>query len=721
MDNNFEDEEEIIENQEENLEPAYDNEIIEEFDEEIPGSAKSGPSFFDDAASAYLSFKESKNNNSVDDKPKGEEEKAEDKPKEEEEKKDEDKPKEEKPNEDKDNIPKDENKVADDKQVPKSDDGATLSEDAKNKLDNANQPNNNSQLPGMPQPPTGEPSTNNLDKSKNKPLDDNYNVDKFPRKNQPKNNKPGDTDQAHLASDMPERKPQKTQRDASESKEESKENDVNVKDAEGGSSTTTTPNVAKGSKLAKANKTLQTAQMAKDVVSDPKQAAKNLIKSKIRQKVIAFFIDNPVVLLVIAIAALLIFIIILILILYNGTSVTNDQNAYCDKITDVGKINVVLTDHSGDTIETVPFNDYVLGVLRAEETPDQTKAATLSEFYKTMLVLITTYALDEGKFNEEKTELTIENSTSKQTFCSVEKGCHEKKVGGAISYPSGPDSNGNYRDYFGPITNTATISYYHQLLNQVAAKVLYDQGTTNLKSVQYKGAGTPECSSFEMNDMCTVEAQSESSAGLTYETILNKHYNQFTLGEYGTVTIDENCVIVTDDRTKAFPIAFRPGTTSWRENISRGWDLNAEKIVNGKATGKKAPHKGIDFLPKVSGVSGDNVYAVAGGKIVTASKHSSHGSYGLFVRIAHDIDGDGIADYYSQYAHLSSILVDEKDDVVAGQVIAKMGSTGNSTGPHLHFEIRGNNPSVSDNRVNPSTYLDSIAAGVSPTVSQGGI
>jgi murein DD-endopeptidase MepM/ murein hydrolase activator NlpD len=56
--------------------------------------------------------------------------------------------------------------------------------------------------------------------------------------------------------------------------------------------------------------------------------------------------------------------------------------------------------------------------------------------------------------------------------------------------------------------------------------------------------------------------------------------------------------------------------------------------------------------------------------------------YGQFVVIDHNID------YLTLYAHLSEILVKEGQVIAQGQAIGRVGSTGNSTGPHLHFEIR---------------------------------
>lgn len=99
-------------------------------------------------------------------------------------------------------------------------------------------------------------------------------------------------------------------------------------------------------------------------------------------------------------------------------------------------------------------------------------------------------------------------------------------------------------------------------------------------------------------------------------------------------------------------------------------------------------HGGIDF--PVS--TGSNVYAAASGRVILV-KYLNY-SYGFHILIDH---GDGLS---TLYAHNSQILVGVGDSVSAGQVIAKSGSTGNSTGPHCHFEVR-----VNGNRVNPWNYL----------------
>ncbi|MFD3515582.1 peptidoglycan DD-metalloendopeptidase family protein [Streptomyces sp. NPDC058657] len=101
-------------------------------------------------------------------------------------------------------------------------------------------------------------------------------------------------------------------------------------------------------------------------------------------------------------------------------------------------------------------------------------------------------------------------------------------------------------------------------------------------------------------------------------------------------------------------------------------------------------HTGVDFRAS----SGTSVKAVGPGTVVSAGWS---GSYGNEVVIRHN---DG---HYSQYAHLSALNVRSGQSVSGGQQIGYSGSTGNSTGPHLHFEIRTGPGYGSD--VDPLNYL----------------
>ena len=98
-------------------------------------------------------------------------------------------------------------------------------------------------------------------------------------------------------------------------------------------------------------------------------------------------------------------------------------------------------------------------------------------------------------------------------------------------------------------------------------------------------------------------------------------------------------------------------------------------------------HMGID----IGASYGTQIKAVAGGTIKLAEYY---GGYGNLVIISH---GNGIETYYG---HCSSLYVTEGQKVKAGDVIAAVGSTGNSTGNHLHFEIRQDG-----SQVNPENYI----------------
>lgn len=104
----------------------------------------------------------------------------------------------------------------------------------------------------------------------------------------------------------------------------------------------------------------------------------------------------------------------------------------------------------------------------------------------------------------------------------------------------------------------------------------------------------------------------------------------------------------------------------------------------------KGYHTGVDF-PVPTGTA---VKSVAPGRVVSAGWG---GAYGYQVVVQH---GDG---KYSQYAHLSALTVREGQKVGGGQRIGRSGSTGNSTGPHLHFEVRTGPGYGSD--IDPLAYL----------------
>jgi len=111
-------------------------------------------------------------------------------------------------------------------------------------------------------------------------------------------------------------------------------------------------------------------------------------------------------------------------------------------------------------------------------------------------------------------------------------------------------------------------------------------------------------------------------------------------------------------------------------------------------TGRTAFHEGLDFTAAV----GTPIYAAAGG-VVTVSEQMP--DYGKIVKISH---GSGME---TRYAHASELLVKVGEVVKKGQLIARVGSTGRSTGPHLHFEVRRDGAPL-----DPRKFLQQSAARV---------
>ena len=135
--------------------------------------------------------------------------------------------------------------------------------------------------------------------------------------------------------------------------------------------------------------------------------------------------------------------------------------------------------------------------------------------------------------------------------------------------------------------------------------------------------------------------------------------------------------------TKALPTTTSPlaGTGTFIRPISGGYTSCGFRGYYG--------HNGVDLT--MSGAHGRPVYASASGTVIYAGWS---GGYGKTVRIQHS---NG---YTTYYAHMSSIDVSTGQTVYQGQQVGRIGSTGNSTGPHLHFELRKNGTPL-----NPMKYI----------------
>jgi murein DD-endopeptidase MepM/ murein hydrolase activator NlpD len=141
--------------------------------------------------------------------------------------------------------------------------------------------------------------------------------------------------------------------------------------------------------------------------------------------------------------------------------------------------------------------------------------------------------------------------------------------------------------------------------------------------------------------------------------------------------------VATAERLKAL-MSFVPlrMPLSGDPSVTSGFGYRADPFL-----GRLALHPGVDLAEPY----GAEIHAAASGRVAHAGPA---GGYGIMVEIDH---GNGLA---TRYAHMSETLVEEGEAVDKGAVLGKLGSTGRSTGPHLHYEVR-----VDGEPVDPERYL----------------
>ena len=124
--------------------------------------------------------------------------------------------------------------------------------------------------------------------------------------------------------------------------------------------------------------------------------------------------------------------------------------------------------------------------------------------------------------------------------------------------------------------------------------------------------------------------------------------------------------------------------------VSKGWISSRYGERSDPLTGKRSMHWGYDFTGKV----GTEVLSVASGVVTWAGPRTT---YGNTVEIDH---GNG---YITRYAHNRDLAVKAGDQVSAGQLIASLGNSGRTSGPHVHFEVHKDGV-----RINPSKFVKQL-------------
>lgn len=199
-------------------------------------------------------------------------------------------------------------------------------------------------------------------------------------------------------------------------------------------------------------------------------------------------------------------------------------------------------------------------------------------------------------------------------------------------------------------------------------------------------------STFDEAEKAIKELKKKESRNSKDLTIVEKYESELptisTKSQAVAKLYEKKIVVVTYKNTPSSGFSTSTSVSSKKVNLG----MNLVRPVSGIVTSRYgyrwgSTHTGID----IGAPSGTSIKVAAGGTVIFSGWK---GSYGKMIVVSH---GNGIQTYY---AHCSSLLVSSGQTVSAGQVIAKVGSTGRSTGPHLHFEIR-----VNGSTINPQSYI----------------
>ena len=171
---------------------------------------------------------------------------------------------------------------------------------------------------------------------------------------------------------------------------------------------------------------------------------------------------------------------------------------------------------------TVPFNEYLMGVMYGENRP-AIKRENM-EYLKAFVIVASSYALSRSDYEEGMDEIWVHNGNCWQLSCDINEGCHYDYVGGDYGTAfTGPSSSGNYFGGAGAI-NPEQKAVLEEVLNEVYGMVML----TSSGNI-YRATHLAKCS---QNCFGQTNALEDAKNGMTYKELLEKYYDvDFTLGQ----------------------------------------------------------------------------------------------------------------------------------------------------------------------------------------------
>lgn len=289
---------------------------------------------------------------------------------------------------------------------------------------------------------------------------------------------------------------------------------------------------------------------------------------------------------------------------------------------------------------------------------------------------------------EKEGEVADNEAREAAQFALFQKQCRAMEKEGTVTYWSILFSADSFADLLDKVNTINAIADYNQsVCDQLeAAREALQQAKAELEEAQ---AETEATRAEQKEAQTELEGQKKEVQALITQIAADEQALKDEDAKLEKAAKEMDAEIARQEKAlqKAIEEARRNASNQYQFDPGSGWywPLPKERVSvtsffgprKHPITGKYHNHSGTD----IGAYSGTEIYAAHGGIVLTSAYHSSYGNYVVLSR------GDG---YTTLYAHMSKRVAKVGDIVSQGQVIGYVGSTGSSTAPHLHFEVRVN-------------------------------
>lgn len=294
---------------------------------------------------------------------------------------------------------------------------------------------------------------------------------------------------------------------------------------------------------------------------------------------------------------------------------------------------------------------------------------------------------------EEKKTQVAENQAEEETqfalFCDQVRAMEKQ---GDVNYLTILFSSTSFSDLLNRLNLVNSIADYSNTVreNLRSARAELEKAQAELETAEADTQSARDAQSSAKAELQT--KQNEVKAQIT--TILaEEKETQSAIDELNQTAKDMDAQVkkLEQQLQQLIAASKQSGSTKYNFDTTSGlvWPLPAERVSVTSffgprihpITGKQSNHSGTD----IGAYTGTNIYAAHAGVVLASSYENGYGNYVVVSR------GDGMS---TLYAHMSKRLVSAGDVVTQGQTIGLVGSTGRSTAPHLHFEVRINGTRV---------------------------